>query len=92
MKQNCFNFNSYSINGNRIYEGFGIQKFKDTFIWYYTERGEEQELEVFDSEEGIVAYAFNKVKSDAWARTHMIGFTPDKALAEELNIKLNSRW
>ena len=24
MKQNCFNFNSYSINGNRIYEGFGI--------------------------------------------------------------------
>ena len=24
MKANCANFNSYSINGNVIYEGFGI--------------------------------------------------------------------
>lgn len=25
MKANCANFNSYSINGNAIYEGFGIE-------------------------------------------------------------------
>ena len=40
MKANCANFNSYSINGNAIYEGFGIEIIGGTFIWYYTERGQ----------------------------------------------------
>jgi hypothetical protein len=40
MKENCFNFNRYSINGSSIYEGFGIDKSVGLYTWYYTERGQ----------------------------------------------------
>jgi len=36
MKAHCYNFESYSITGNSIYEGFGIDKSGTIFIWYYT--------------------------------------------------------
>src|SRR5690606_11984662 len=39
MKLNCYNFDSYSINGNFIYEGFGIEKNGSLYVWYYTEKG-----------------------------------------------------
>jgi hypothetical protein len=74
MKQHCFNFNSYSIHGNTIYEGFGIDTSGGVYAWYYTERGQQRDLEYFSSEQEIVLYAFNKIRSDSWARTHMIGF------------------
>ena len=32
MKENCYNFNSYSINGNFIWEGFGIDKNEPVFF------------------------------------------------------------
>lgn len=78
MKENCYHFNSYSINGNSIYEGFGIKKSNDLFIWYYTERGQENNIKTFQSENEIVEFAFNQIKADKWARTHCIGFTNDK--------------
>jgi hypothetical protein len=37
MKENCFNFEAYSINGNSIYEGFGIDRLGGLFAWYYTD-------------------------------------------------------
>ncbi|MRX47820.1 hypothetical protein [Pedobacter puniceum] len=77
MKENCFNFNSYSINGSSIYEGFGIDKSGGLYIWYYTERGQKDNLKYFKSEIEIVEYAFNQIKSDKWAKTHCIGFSTD---------------
>jgi len=75
MKENCYNFNNYSINGNFISEGFGIDRSGSLFSWYYTERGEKNILKYFQSESEIAAYAFHQIKSDKWARTHCIGFT-----------------
>ena len=77
MKENCFNFNSYSINGSSIYEGCGIDKSGGLYIWYYTERGQKNNLKYFNSETEIVEYAFNQIKSDKWAKTHCIGFSTD---------------
>lgn len=88
MKVNCFNFNSYSINGNSIYEGLGIDKSGGLYIWYYTERGQRDNLKYFKSEAEIVEYAYNQIKSDKWAKTHCIGFSTDKTKIGELKSEL----
>ena len=88
MKENCFNFNSYSINGNSIYEGFGIDKTGGLYIWYYTERGQKNNLNYFKSEPEIVEYAFNQIKSDKWAKTHCIGFSTDLNRINDLKSEL----
>ncbi|KAA5533552.1 hypothetical protein F0919_13510 [Taibaiella lutea] len=84
MKENCYNFKSYSINGNSIYEGCGIDNSGGLFIWYYTERGKRTVLKYFPSEPEIVEYAFNQIKADKWAKAHCIGFTTSKAEKQEL--------
>ena len=88
MKDNCFNFNSYSINGNAIYEGFGIDKIGGQFIWYYTERGQKDNIKYFNNEKELIEYAYNQIKSDKWAKTHCIGFTTDKTKTSELANRL----
>jgi hypothetical protein len=88
MKENCFNFNSYSINGSSIYEGFGIDKSGGLYIWYYTERGQKDNLKYFQSEVEIVGYAFNQIKSDKWAKTHCIGFSEDVDKITDLKSEL----
>ena len=90
MKDNCFNFNSYSINGNSIYEGFGIDKIGGLFIWHYTERGQKEIIKNFNSEKELIEYAYNQIKSDKWARTHCIGFTTDKSKSSELATRLEN--
>ena len=84
MKENCYNFNSYSINGNFIWEGFGIDKNEPVFFWYYTERGQKDTLEIFKNEKEIVEFAFNQIKSDKWSKTHCVGFNYDKNITTEL--------
>ncbi len=84
MKENRFNFNSYSINGNEIYEVFGIDKIGGQFIWYYTERGQKDNVKFFDTEKELIEYAYNQIKSDIWVKAHCIGFTTDKNEAIEL--------
>ncbi|WP_422005781.1 hypothetical protein [Roseivirga pacifica] len=88
MKDNCFNFNSYSINGNAIYEGFGIDKIGGRFIWYYIELGQKDNIKYFNNEKELIEYAYNQIKSDKWAKTHCIGFTTDKTKTSELANRL----
>jgi hypothetical protein len=84
MKDNCYNFNNYSINGNAIWEGYGIDKIGGIFYWYYTERGEKRTLEIFKTESELIEYAYNQVKSDKWTKTHCVGFVFDKNESESL--------
>ena len=83
-KLNCYNFDSYSINGNFIYEGFGIEKNGSLYVWYYTEKGNKNNLEIFRTESEIIKYAYEKIKSDKWAKTHCVGFNYDKQKTDEL--------
>ncbi|WP_348798795.1 hypothetical protein [Flavobacterium adhaerens] len=92
MKENCYNFDSYSINGNSIYEGYEIQKKEDFYIWYFTERGKKQKIRHFKTESEIVAYAFGQISSDKWAEIHCIGFSSDQDKITELKnilLKMN---
>lgn len=84
MKEHCYNFNEYSINGNHIHEGFGIDTVDGRYRWYYTERGQKSSIMQFQSEAEIVAYAFDQIKTDRWAKTHCIGFTTEKEELHEL--------
>ena len=84
MKINCYNFDSYSINGNFIYEGFGIEKNGELYFWYYTEKGQKNNLEIFRTESEIIDFAFEKIKSDKWAKTHCVGFNNEKQKTEDL--------
>lgn len=88
MKKNCFNFDSYSINGNAIFEGFGIDRSGGLFIWYYTEKGQMSNIKYFQSESEIVKYAFDQIRSDKWAKTYCVGFTMSKNEKEELGSML----
>lgn len=91
MKTNCFNFNSYSIGGNPIHEGCGIEKSGSLYIWYYTEKGEWQNLDYFRTEEEIVKFAHDKILNDKWANNHCIGFTTNKSKSTELTNILKQR-
>lgn len=63
---------------------------KNMFIWYYTERGQQQNLKYFGSETEIVQYAYNEIKSDQWARTHLIGFCSDLSKILQLKKELDN--
>lgn len=90
MEEHGYNFNDYSINGNVIGEGFGIDEVGSEFQWYFTERGRKQVKNVFQSEREVVAFAFEQIRDDQWARSHCIGFLFDKAKADELKAKLEA--
>lgn len=64
IKEHCYNFNGYSINGNAIFEGYGIDNTEGIFNWYFTKRGQITNLQSFQSENEIVAYAYNLIKAD----------------------------
>jgi len=61
LKENCYPMNSYSINGNAIHEGFGLENNGGLFQWFYTERGDKQTLEHFATEKEAVEYALKKL-------------------------------
>ena len=90
-KENCHNFNGYSINGNAIFEGYGIDNTEGIFTWYFTERGQIKKLQSFQSENEIIVYAFNQIKTDKWARSLCIGFTTSKDEKNELENILQER-
>lgn len=64
---------SYSINGNAIYEGFGLDNNGGVFQWFYTERGDRQTLKYFVNEKEAVQYALEKIKADQFANKNYIG-------------------
>ncbi len=91
MIQECYNFNQYSIGGNIIDEGYGIDKLGLLYTWYYTERGNRENFKYFDSEEEIVEYAFDRIKNDKWAKTHCVGFTTNQEESNTLKTELTKR-
>ena len=76
MTQNCYN-NKYAIGNRNIDEGLGLDTYGSLYIWYYTERGERQTLNYFRTEKEAVEFAFEKITSDKFAKSHLIGFIND---------------
>lgn len=88
MIESCYNFNSYSLKGNVIDEGYGIEINEGNFVWYYTERGQKDILKRFQSENEMAAYAYNHIKEDKWAKSYCIAVSSDKNQISELKKEL----
>lgn len=90
MKERCYNFEGYSIDGNSIYEGFGLEGTLDGYVWYYTERGQRTSVAFFIAEKEAVAHAYQQIAADKWATAHYVGLKAKQAEAQELAGRLGS--
>jgi hypothetical protein len=90
MKERCYNFESYSIGGNTIYEGLGLEETLDGYVWYYTERGQRTSVAFFATEQEAVAHVHQQVAADKWAAAHYVGLTAKQAEAHELAERLGA--
>jgi hypothetical protein len=91
LKDNCYSMISYSINGNFIYEGRGLENNGGLYQWYYTERGEKQILEHFATEKDAVQFAWAQIKADKHANLNFIGMYKETAKIEKIIQELERR-
>lgn len=78
MEECGCNFQSYQIDSLPILEGYILAEVRDTFHWIFTERGVETVVRVFGNETDAVSYAYEKIKADGWAWSHVVGFVKTK--------------
>ena len=90
LTKNCF-AHTYGIGNINILEGYGLDTFGSLYVWYYTERGERENLNYFQTEKEAVDFAFMKITADKFAKSHMIGFINDKQSELDLEIELRKR-
>ena len=94
LKDNCYPMNSYSINGNFIYEGFILEdnsRFSPYFEWIYTERGEKRSLAEFYNEKDAVQFALKKIKEDEHANRNPLGMYKENSEVEKILSELKNR-
>ncbi|MEE9364780.1 MAG: hypothetical protein V3U92_19440 [Cellulophaga sp.] len=91
LKENCYPMNSYSINGNFIYEGCGIENNGGLYEWYYTERGDKRTLEYFATEKDAVQYALKEIKADEHSNRNYIGMYKESNDVEKILSELKNR-
>lgn len=90
MTTNCYN-DGYAIGNRKIHEGYGLAESDGVYVWYYTERGQQQNLNYFQTEQEAVAFAFAKITADKFANRHMVGFIKDQSREAELLAELKRR-
>lgn len=90
MTQNCYS-DTYAIGNRIIHEGYGLDKTGNQYVWYYTERGERQNIDFFQTEQEAVDFAFKTITADKFANRHLVGFINDKVLETELLAELDKR-
>ncbi|MEM1339672.1 MAG: hypothetical protein AAGF96_18070 [Bacteroidota bacterium] len=86
LKDNCYVMDRYSINGNAIFEGYGLENNGGLFQWFYTERGNKETLEHFATEKDAVQFALKKIRADEYANRNYIGmYTSDSEVGQLLS-------
>jgi hypothetical protein len=91
MKINCYNLDIYSVGEQPKYDGFGIEKWGELFVWFYVERGERENLNYFASEQEAVIFVYNIISKDKFAKSNLLTSVENPKLKEELIEELNSR-
>lgn len=91
MTANCYNKESYAIANRIIAEGYGLEKTGNSFVWYYTERGSKDYLNLFDTEREAVEFAYKKISADRFAKSHIVGFIKNQSQEAELVAELDKR-
>lgn len=91
LKENCYSKHNYSINGNSIIEGCGLENIGGLYQWYYTERGNKSILKYFNTEKEAVQHAFEEIKANNHANRHYIGMYSSEQKVEKILGELKRR-
>lgn len=90
MNENCYG-DSYAIGSRSIFEGFGLKRENENYIWYFTERGQHDNLKTFNSEKDAVEYAYGQIVSDKYANRHLLAMVKSKPESENIIHELKNR-
>ena len=91
FNKNCYNKDSYSINGNVILQGFRLENNGGLFQWSYFEQGEWETLKYFRTEKEAVQYVFEVIRTDEHAKRNYIGMYKSDQETEEILAELKKR-
>ena len=91
LKDNCYPMNSYSVSGNFIHEGYGLENNGGLYQWYYTERGKRETLKYFVTEKDAVQFALKTIKSDEHSNRNFIGMYRESSEVEKIVSELKNR-
>ncbi|MEM0930876.1 MAG: hypothetical protein AAGJ12_00325 [Bacteroidota bacterium] len=91
LKDNCYAMDSYSINGNVIFEGYGLENNGGLFQWFYTERGNKETLEHFPSEKDAVQFALKQIQTDEHAKRNYLAMYKTDEEVEQVISELEQR-
>jgi len=91
METHCYSDHHYALGERFVHEGYGLRESAGRYIWYYTERGTQEVLKTFGSEQEAVAYAMQMIENDRFASSHLIGLIKSQAELETLLQELTTR-
>ena len=91
MTANCYREDYFAIGNRTIHEGCGLDTFGSLYVWYYTERGNRENLKYFGTENEAVKYALQEIEGDKFANSHLVGFLCEKVKENELVAELRKR-
>jgi hypothetical protein len=79
--------------GNRFEtdDGVGLEKYGNLYIWYYSERGEKENLNYFETEKEATEFVYEYIRKDKYANSHLVGSFKDQNLKSELRSELKNR-
>lgn len=78
LEENCYSFQGISIGKHHAPEGIVIEKVADRYNFGYSERGSQEIIKSFSTEEDLVAYALEVLNSDEWFRAHLVAWVWDE--------------
>lgn len=90
LEDHRYSMNNYSIGGNFIYEGYGLENNGGLYQWYYTERGKKETLKYFVSEKDAVQYALKTIKADEHSNRNFIGMYKEDSEVKKILSELKN--
>jgi hypothetical protein len=91
MAENCLKNKITPRHRYETDDGIGLEKYGDFYIWYYSERGEKENLNYFDTEKEAAEFVYEYVKKDKYANSHLVASLNSQNLKNELITELKNR-
>ncbi len=75
LEEEWFSFNQLSIGKHIAVEGIVVKRDGAKYIFGYSERGNLNVIQEFETEEELVMYAFDRLSEDKWMKAHLAAWT-----------------
>jgi hypothetical protein len=91
MVENCMNNKITPGNRFETDDGVGLEKYRDLYIWYHSERGEKENLNYFNTEKEATEFLYEYLRKDKYANSHLVGNFKDQNLKNEIIAEFTNR-